>query len=1169
MASLDSLIQKASSKNRPGFFLDESGADFVLYSEHARGVSVEIFSQAESKVFPLEKEGNLWRVRIEGVNSGMRYGYRVKSDGSCGTKESQALLLDPYAQGYAGHYEKDSSLGAAGLFSVVPSKEAFDWEGDAAPSIPMEKTVFYETHVKGATKLNFEITDAERGTYAGLASKAFISHVKSLGVTSLELLPIFEFIDEDRLIAKGLKNFWGYNPVGFFAPARRYARNQEAAPDEFRAMVKKLHAAGLEVILDVVFNHTAETDETGPTLSFRGIDNSVYYKIREDDPNLYVNFTGCGNTFNVSHPAVLELVLDSLRFWVQSMHVDGFRFDLASTLTRESAFLEKVKGDPILSGVKLIAEPWDIGPDGYRLGRFGAPFSEWNDRFRDDMRAFWLTHTVGVGALAQRLCASSEIFRYAGRAPQASLNFITAHDGFTLSDLVSYAGKHNDANGEANRDGTDRNLSVNCGVEGETQNVDIARRRKLLRRALLASLFFSQGTPMLLGGDEICHTQEGNNNAYCQDNTTTWIDWDIGKANDEREFISKLTQIRSAYSQLRSTQWLTGELKDGERDIVWLNRMGREMHQEEWNRGFDTLGALFGRCDGSERLLIYFYRGGHPEEITLPEGDWTEILRSDVFESVAPTRGKKTITLTEPTVLVFTETVRGFPRESGVLLHVSSLPSVFGSGDFGREARHFVNWLEAAHQSLWQVLPLTVTGEGNSPYMGASVFAGNELFIDFEDLAIKGYIVLSELKETPHFDENRVDFPKVSSWRMKLLERAALRFFSQKTLPESYVSFIEKEAFWLEDYALFRAISAEQESFGRCKWQEWPEKLRERNAEALKKARERLSTRINFWRFAQYVFAEQLKALRSYAHARGVRILGDLPIFVSPNSADVWAHRELFVLDKEGNPTAVAGVPPDYFSPTGQLWGNPLYDWKAHKESDYAWWKARIARAATLYDALRIDHFRGFESFWSVPAQSETALDGHWEKGPGKELFDAIKLSAPHLSFIAEDLGIITKEVDQLRESLDFPGMRVLQFAFDGKRENPHLPGNVVENAAYYPGTHDNDTILGWYESLDEKTKKTVFEFLGNPESVSEAALSAVFHSRARYAIVLAQDILGLDSQARMNRPGDATGSWGWRMRRGALGEDRAEKLANLTVASLRNEKNGTKTKVMSPQESL
>ncbi len=1153
MASLDLVVEKVSEKNHPGFFIDESGADFVLYSEHAKRVSLEVFTDDASKVFPLTREGNLWKIRLEGVARGMRYGYRVESDGTRGTKESHGLLLDPYARAYAGHYDKSSTLGAAGLFSVIPQREAFDWEGDKAPSIPMDKAVFYEVHVKGATKLNFDISDAERGTYAGLASDAFISHVKSLGVTTLELLPIFEFIDEDRLIAKGLRNFWGYNPVGFFAPSRRYAKNAEAATEEFCSMVRKLHAAGIEVILDVVYNHTAETDETGPTLNFRGIDNPVYYKIREDDPNLYVNFTGCGNTFNIAHPATLDLVLDSLRYWVCKMHVDGFRFDLASTLTRESAFLEKIKADPVLSGVKLIAEPWDIGPDGYRLGRFGAPFSEWNDRFRDDVRAFWLTHTAGVGALAQRLCASSEIFRYAGRAPEASLNFITAHDGFTLADLVSYAGKHNEANGEANRDGTDRNFSVNCGVEGDTENADIVRRRKLLRRALLATLFFSQGTPMLLAGDESSHTQEGNNNAYCQDNTTTWIDWDVSAADDEREFISKLAHIRNAYPQLRSTAWLTGEALEGERDIVWINNAGREMRHEDWDRGLDTLGALFGRSDAAERLLIYFYRGGHPEEITLPEGHWSQILRSDDDKANSPTAVQETITLTEPTVLVFTETLRGFPRESGVLLHVTSLPSVFGSGDFGREARHFVDWLQEAHQSLWQVLPLTVTGEGNSPYMGASVFAGNELLIDFEDLALKGYVVLSELKETPHFNEDRVDFPAVSSWRMKLLERAASRFFSQGKLPDSYVTFTEKEAAWLNDYALFRAITFEQESFGRTKWQEWPEKLRDRDAEALERARKRLAARINFWRFAQWVFAEQLKALKDYAHARGVRLLGDLPIFVSPNSADVWAHRELFLLDKKGNPEAVAGVPPDYFSPTGQLWGNPLYDWKAHKESGYAWWKARIARAATLYDVLRIDHFRGFESFWSVPAESETTLDGHWEKGPGKELFDAVKKSAPHLSFIAEDLGIITKEVDKLRETLDFPGMRVLQFAFDGKSTNPHLPSNVVENSAYYPGTHDNDTILGWYESLDEKTKETVFDFLGKPESVPDAVLSAVFHSRARYAITLAQDVLGLGTEARMNRPGDATGSWGWRIKRGALGSEAAEKLAKLSSTSFRN----------------
>ncbi len=1153
MASLESLLVKAATRETPGVSLDASGADFALYAEHAREVSLSLFEGSESRNFPLNRNGNLWSIRIEGAKVGMRYGYRVKTTGESGDKETSSLLLDPYARGYSGNYKRESTEGASGLYGVLTEVKDFAWEDDASPRKPMADSVFYETHVKGATKLLFSVPAEDRGTYAGLASDAFIAHVKALGVTALDLLPVFEFIDEDRLIARGLRNYWGYNPVGFFAASRRYAKNPNCVADEFRSMVKKLHASGLEVILDVVYNHTAETDETGPTLSFRGIDNRVYYKIREDNPALYINDTGCGNTINAAHPATLALILDSLRFWVEEMHVDGFRFDLAATLTRESRFLEAVKSDPVLSQVKLIAEPWDIGPGGYRLGGFGAPWSEWNDRFRDDVRAFWLTKSVGIGALAQRLCASSEIFRASGRSPEASLHFITAHDGFTLADLVSFSEKHNEANGEGNRDGTNRNLSINCGVEGATSDVAIKERRRKLRRALLATLLLSQGVPMLLAGDEFAHSQGGNNNAYCQDNTTTWLDWDAKDTEDDTAVVSLLSQIRAKYPQLRSGKWLTGAATGGERDIVWLSSAGREMREEEWNSGANLLGMLLGRSNGVERLLLYFYRGEDAIEVTLPEGKWTKLLRTDEVSNTREEDFENTLSLKGPTVVVLKEKTRGFPRKSGVLLHVTSLPSPYGIGDFGESATEFLNWLKKAKQSLWQVLPLTVTGEGNSPYMGVSVFAGNELLIDLKELEHLGLLLKNELEERGEFPLERVDFPAVSSWRMKLLRRASCRFFSEDALPDSYYAFLKREKDWLEDYALFRAISTEQEAFGRLCWQEWPAGLRMREKGALDAASERLAKSVEFWRFAQWRFTEDLERLRREAHNAGVAIIGDMPIFVSPNSADVWAHPELFLLDEKGHPAAFSGVPPDYFSPTGQFWGNPLYDWKAHREEDYAWFKERFSRVAELYDVVRIDHFRGFEAFWSIPAESKTALEGHWEKGPGREVFDAARTAVPHLEFIAEDLGVITREVDLLRRELGFPGMRVFEFAFDGKPDNPHLPANVSENRVYYPGTHDNDTVLGWFESLDAETKKKVATFLGNPASVPEAVLEIVFASRARYAVTLAQDVLGLGTEARMNRPGDATGSWGWRMRKGALTEQSAMRMRYLSEKYQRN----------------
>ncbi len=1154
MASLESLLAKAATRETPGVSLDATGADFALYAEHVREVTLSLFEGGESRNFPLKRNGNLWCIRIEGAKAGMRYGYRVKTTGEGGDKETSSLLLDPYARGYSGSYWRENSEGASGLYGVLTEVKDFDWRDEVRPSKPMADSLFYETHVKGATKLLTSLPAEDRGTYIGLASDAFITHVKALGVTALDLLPIFEFIDEDRLIGRSLRNYWGYNPIGFFAPSRRYAKNPDRVADEFREMVKKLHAAGLEVILDVVYNHTAETDETGPTLSFRGIDNRVYYKIRQDNPALYINDTGCGNTVNATHPATLALILDSLRFWVEVMHVDGFRFDLAATLTRESQFLEAIKSDPVLSQVKLIAEPWDIGPGGYRLGGFGAPWSEWNDRFRDDVRAFWLTKSVGIGALAQRLCASSEIFRASGRTPQASLHFITAHDGFTLADLVSFSQKHNEANGEGNRDGTDRNLSINCGIEGATSDAAIKERRRKLRRALLATLLLSQGVPMLLAGDEFAHTQEGNNNAYCQDNATTWLDWDAKDAEDDTAIVSLLSQIRAKYPQLRSREWLTGAVSGGERDIVWLSSAGREMRQEEWDSGANLLGMLLGRSNGVERLLLYFYRGEASLEVTLPEGKWTKIFYSVESASAREEDFENSLLLNGPAVLVLKEKTRGFERKSGLLLHVTSLPNPYGIGDFGEGAKEFLNWLKKAKQSLWQVLPLTVTGEGNSPYMGVSVFAGNELLIDVKELERCGLLLKNELEERPEFPLERVDFPRVSSWRMKLLRRAACRFFSREALPDSYRAFLKREAGWLEDYALFRAISTEQESFGRLCWQDWPTGLRVREKGALGAARQRLAKSIEFWCFAQWRFAEDLGRLRQEAHNAGVAIIGDMPIFVSPNSADVWAHPELFLLDEKGHPAAFSGVPPDYFSPTGQFWGNPLYDWKAHREEGYAWFKARFSRAAELYDVVRIDHFRGFEAYWSIPAESRSALDGHWEKGPGCDLFNAVKESVPNLEFIAEDLGIITREVESMRRELGFPGMQVFEFAFDGKPDNPHLPANVRENRVYYPGTHDNDTVLGWFESLDEKTREVVSSFLGNSASIPEAVLETVFASRARYAVTLAQDVLGLGSEARMNRPGDATGSWGWRMAKGAMTEAHAERMRHLSEQYQRND---------------
>jgi glycogen debranching enzyme len=639
-----------------GASVDAEGVNFAVFSAHATAIELCLYDdtgQVETTRLMLPAcSGDVWHGHLPGAGAGLVYGLRAH--GPWQPQQGQRfnphkLLLDPYAREAVGHFEwsdlhrghgGDDLLcldardnGALALKARVVH-DRFDWQGDAPPATPWADTVLYELHVRGFSKLHPDVSEPQRGTYAGLASDAAVAHLKRLGITAVSLLPVQRFLDEERLVRMGLRNHWGYNTLGFFCVEPRYAAAEgSAARDEFRRMVRRLHAAGIEVILDVVYNHTAETDEFGPTLSWRGLDNASYYRLPEGDRLRYENHTGCGNTLNLSHPRVLQMVMDSLRYWVQEMHVDGFRFDLATVLgrgrqgfDREAAFFASVAQDPVLQGIKLIAEPWDIGPGGYQLGQFPAGWVEWNDRYRDSMRAFWLGGDCTRGEFARRLCASSDLFQQRGRAPAASLNYVVSHDGFTLRDLVSYDQRHNEANGENNRDGHGHNLSWNCGVEGPTTDPQVQSLRSRLQRALLATLLLSQGTPMLAAGDELGHSQQGNNNPYCQDNPITWIDW--SRADEALvDYCARLIGLRRQLLPLADSWY--ADVNDGSA-LDWLQPSGQPLSGADWNDpGSRAIGLRIDRPGRSARPLLLLVNAADRDlDFMLPPGRWQVLLDS-------------------------------------------------------------------------------------------------------------------------------------------------------------------------------------------------------------------------------------------------------------------------------------------------------------------------------------------------------------------------------------------------------------------------------------------------------------------------------------------------------------------------------------------------------------
>jgi glycogen operon protein len=661
----------AGSPHPLGATWDGRGTNFALFSANATKVELCLFDrdarrETERIIMP-ERTDDVWHVYLSHVTPGQLYGYRVHGPYApeAGHRfNPNKLLIDPYSKRLGGHFvwtdmhfgyrtgskQVDLSFdrrdNARNMYKSVVVEPAHSWSQHRRPMVPWEDTIIYEAHVKGLTKTREDIPPAMRGMFRGLSEPAMIAHLRRLGVTAIELLPIHAFLDDRPLLDRGLRNYWGYNTLSFFAPEARFASNNNI--NDFRATVAALHDAGIEVILDVVYNHTCEGNQMGPTLCYRGIDNASYYWLMPDKARYYDDFTGTGNSLKLAHPRVLQMVMDSLRLWVEAYHVDGFRFDLASTLGRGPAFdrnapfFAAVRQDPVLANVKMIAEPWDIGLGGYQVGGFPNGWSEWNDAYRKTVRRFWRGEGNLIGDLAHAMTASSVQFQHDGRGPRSTINHITVHDGFTLADLVSYEHKHNEANGEDNRDGSDDNNSTNCGVEGPTDDPNILAMRRKLRRNQLATLFLAQGVPLLLAGDEVGNSQNGNNNTYCQDDEIGWTHWsNLGSRDDMTAFVGELTQLRQRFSQLKPHRWVEGKRADGSYDVKWLTPSGAEMGEGDWNfpDGRFLSYVLAAVHEKGQPLFIVLNGADEAVDVTFPEwpntAQWQRVLDTSDGQSNA------------------------------------------------------------------------------------------------------------------------------------------------------------------------------------------------------------------------------------------------------------------------------------------------------------------------------------------------------------------------------------------------------------------------------------------------------------------------------------------------------------------------------------------------------
>lgn len=1142
---------------RLGLTLTSDGAQFAVYSANAERIEFCLFDDEdrETRIVLSERTGHVVHGFLEGVTGGARYGLRAYGPYAPheGHRFNPAkLLVDPYARAldrpFAFHSamlgenrdgtrNDDDSAAVVPKAVVTPLVLAHD---TVRPHIPWGETVLYELHVRGFSKRHPDVAAPLRGTCAALASTAVMDHLHRIGVTTVELLPIAAAIDEPHLARAGLTNYWGYNTVGWFVPDPRLAPGGIA---EVREMVAALQRAGIEVILDVVFNHSGEGDVHGPTLSLRGLDNATYYRAPADAPDRYIDDSGCGNTLALDRPPVTQLALDTLCYWTHATGVDGFRFDLATTLGRRddgfdphAPLLAAISGDPLLRTLKMIAEPWDVGLGGYQAGAFASHWGEWNDKFRDTTRRWWRGDAGFTGELATRVAGSADVFRRRDRSPSRSVNFVAAHDGFPLADLVAYAEKHNEANGEANHDGTTENFSWNHGVEGPTPDPRVNEERRHDVRALLVTLLTARGTPMLAMGDELGRTQHGNNNAYAQDNSLTWIDWDAADRS-LIDFVGALTTLRREHPALRTDRWLTGVTNPATSfpDVLWRRADGEDMTPADWERDLRVLvavvsdGASFNAAD---RVAILFNGTTRDAPALLPPARrgfaWHHVIDSagdpPHFDRVVPTPASIAVSARSVSIVVERPVASSpsFPRAAGVLLHPTSLPGPNGIGDLGPDAHRFAQVLADAQLTLWQMLPLGPTGFGDSPYQCFSAFAGNPLLVH-----VPG--------EADDFSPHKVDFERVIAYKHAQLRRAT----AAMSTDDAYRDFVTSQAWWLEDFALFSAL---KDAHGGAPWTAWEAAVAQRVPSALETWRKRLSEELEHVRRTQYLFHTQFHALKSVCATHGIRLMGDLPIYVAHDSSDVWANPALFQLDTLGRPRVQAGVPPDYFSATGQLWGNPLYNWDVLRRTGYDWWIRRVRTAFDLFDVVRIDHFRGFEAYWQVPGAETTAMHGTWMRGPGSELFAALTAALGPLAIVAENLGIITPEVEALREAYGYPGMSILQFAFaDADERSEYLPHRLSRHTVLYTGTHDNDTTVGWWTAAPddsapraaavvERERAFVRQYFNTTgDEIHWTFIRAALASVADTVLFPLQDVLGLGAEARMNRPGWPDGNWRFR----------------------------------------